>query len=132
MWNLVFETNPSIEQLGASFPESPYFSFKSLSYRETNERSITILIVRIWLDIAWALTFSVLPDCGRLKIWLVEVHQNYLGRWLWTQLLLEAEELNRENIDGCVWYLNNTNNIYSKNMFLKAGYTQFDSWRFYK
>jgi GNAT superfamily N-acetyltransferase len=132
MWPVAFESNPDIEELGKYFLRSPYFSPESLSHRGDAERGTSILIVRVWLDIAWALTFSVSAYTRKLEIWLAEVHRDYLWRWFWKQLLLEAEKLNRDNIDSCFWYLNNEANVYSKNMFLWAGYTQIDRLRFYK
>jgi len=129
---VTFDCTPDAHELGLRFPESPYFSAASIAYRESAEHGVYTIIVRVWADIAWALTYSIPPDNHKLKIWLVEVHSEYIGRGLWTKLLLEAEELNRQKIYGCFWYLNSVNNIFSKNMFLRAGYKQFDSWKFFK
>lgn len=132
---LHFDHSPDLEKVGKTFWKSSYFGVEAMDYREQKGYRAGILIAQVHDTIAGALTWSIyssyIPD-PRLYIGMIEVHSEYRGRSIWAQLLLEAERYNIWKYSSCMGYLNNASNHHSRNMFLKAWYTQSGKLGFYK
>jgi len=120
------------DELWLTFWESPYFGVEAMAHREKSDLRTSILIARINGNIAWALTYSISPFDEKLKIWLIEVLPIFRWQEIGVQMLLEAERVTLWNHCECLAYLNNSGNIYSRDMFLKAWYKQFDCLKLIK